>query len=63
MLKLEPFLDDLPLWEDMVETILNDPYSVAYADSLVETSAAFIQCKIVSIGEPIRTSQLAYATQ
>ena len=47
----------------MVETILNDPYSVAYADSLVETTPAFIQCKTVNIGEAIRTSQLAYATQ
>ena len=30
---------------------------------MVKMTPAFIQCKIVNIGEPIRTSQLAYATQ
>ena len=61
--KLEPFLNDLPLYNELEEVILNDPYSVTYAESMVKMTPAFVQCKIVNVGEPIRTAQLAYATQ
>ena len=55
--------DDLPKYDGLVETVLNDPYSVTYMESSVEMTEAFLNCKLVKIGPPIRTSHLAFAIQ
>ena len=61
--KMMPYFDDLPLYEKLVETVINDPYSVTFTDSSVEMTKEFLNCEMVKVGLPIRTSHLAFAVQ
>ena len=60
--KVEPFVDQMPLAEDVEEKILNDPYNVAYTDVILKTKEAYKHCKVVSIPPIVRKTQLAFAT-
>ena len=61
--KLEPFFDQMPLVEEVEEKILNDPNKVAYTDSILQTSQAFKNCRIICIPPLVRRTQLALATR
>ena len=61
--KLEPYFDQLPLFEELPERILADPHAVAYTESIIKMTKAYITCKIVDIKPPIRKTHLAFATQ
>ena len=61
--KLEPNFDRLPLFHEVQEMILADPYTVAYTESPIKMTQGYISCKIVDIKPPIRKTHLAFATQ
>ena len=61
--KIEPYVDELPLYEDLVKTVLNHRYSVIYAESGIRQHQAYINCTIIDIGTPVQTSQLAWAVE
>ena len=61
--KILPYFDDLPRYHEIEKRILNDPYTVAYFDSIMKMTESYINCEIVDIGEPIRTAHLAFAVQ
>ena len=62
---VEPFLDQLSVTkhEKPKEQILKDPYAVAYSESSIKLTRAYIECNIVQIRPPIRKSLLAFATR
>ena len=61
--KLEPNVEDLPLLEEIEERIMEDPFTVAYSDSITKMTPGYATCKMIDIRPPIRNTQLAYATQ
>ena len=61
--KILPYFDDLPRYHEIEKRILNDPYTVAYHESILKMTESYINCEIVEIGEPIRTAHLAFAVQ
>ena len=61
--KINPFYDDLPLAEDVLTRLQNEPYSVVYSDSTVKMRDPYLNCEIVDVGAPVRRSQLAFAVQ
>ena len=61
--KLEPHFDQLPIHEELPERILSDPHAVAYTESIMKMTKAYITCKIVDIKPPLRKTHLAFATQ
>ena len=59
--QIEPNLNDLPLYKDLVPTILDNPSYLMYADGLgVRQTQAYLDCKIVNILGPLHKSQLAW---
>ena len=61
--KLEPNVNDLPLLEEIEDRIMEDPFTIAYSDSITKMTPGYVTCKIIDIRPPIRNTQLAYATQ
>jgi hypothetical protein len=61
--KIEPYVNELPLYEELVKTLLNHRHSVVYAESGIRQHEAYINCNIIDIGTPVYTSQLAWAVQ
>ena len=61
--KLEPFIDKMPMLEDIKDSIIDDPYTVTYADSTLRMTEEYISCKFIDIKPPIRKTQLAFALQ
>ena len=61
--KLEPFIDKMPMLEDIKDSIIDDPYTVTYADSTLRMTEEYITCKFIDIKPPIRKTQLAFATR
>ena len=61
--KIEPYVNALPLYKDMVKTGLSHQHSVMYAESGIRQHQAYIECKIIDVGKPVYTSQLAWALQ
>ena len=61
--KLEPFIDQMPMLEEIKDLIIDDPYTVTYADSTLRMTEEYITCKIIDIKPPIRKTQLAFALQ
>ena len=59
--RIEPRLDDLPLYKDLITTILNDPNSVAYMESNTKISPEYINCQIIDTGTPLKKTQLGWA--
>lgn len=59
--QIEPHTNDLPLYKDLVPTILDNPSYLMYADGLgVRQNQAYLDCKIVNILGPLHKSQLAW---
>ena len=60
--KLEPFEDQLPLGEEIEKTLLEDPYTVAYDESIMKLTPEYISCNIIDIRPPIRknTASIRY---
>ena len=59
--QIAPNLNDLPLYKDLVPTILDNPSYLMYADGLgVRQNQAYLDCKIVNILGPLHKSQLAW---
>ena len=61
--KVNPFYDDLPLADDLLKRLKNEPYSVVYSDSTAKMRDPYLNCEIVDVGPPVRRSQLAFAVQ
>ena len=61
--KMKPYEEDFPFYENLDEAILADEYAVAYVDETMEQGRKYRDCKIVSLGGTVRTSQIAWAIQ
>jgi ionotropic kainate glutamate receptor 2 len=61
--KIEPYANELPLYQDMVKTALDRGHSVIYSESGLRQHQAYIDCKIIDVGTPLYTSQLAWAVK
>ena len=61
--KIEPYEKNLPLYEDLVKSMIKDPYSVAYAESGLKQYEEYIRCEIIDLGKAVYTAQLAWAMQ
>ena len=61
--KIEPFIDQMPIYEEIKDLIVDDPYTVTYLESSLRMTEEYLTCKIVDIKPPIRKPQLAFALQ
>ena len=61
--KMKPYVDELPLYEDLATVLLDDPYSVGYAESSFSQTEAYVNCEIVTTGISSSTAQLSWAIQ
>ena len=61
--KMKPYVDEFPLYEDLATALLNDPYSVGYAESIFNQNEAYLNCEIVTTGISSGTAQLSWAIQ
>lgn len=59
--QIEPNLNQLPLVEELIPTILDNPNYLLYEDGLgIRQSPAYLKCDIVNIFGPLRKSQIAW---
>ena len=60
---VEPRLDDMPLYHNMPKYIVDNPFVVAYGDSLWMYSPQYSNCEIVTTSVPIYSARLGWAIQ
>ena len=60
---MKPYVDELPLYEDLATVLLDDLYSVGYAESTLSQTEAYVNCEIVTTGISSGTAQLSWAIQ
>jgi hypothetical protein len=59
--KIEPYINELPSFANLVDALIQDPYSVMYAETAHRVYPEYINCQIINTGMPIYTTQLAWA--
>ena len=59
--KIEPYIDELPAYDDLIKGILEDSHAVAYAETGMRHNEAYVNCQIRETGPAITASQLAWA--
>ena len=60
---ITPNLNEMPLYHNMPNYIVDNPFVVAYHDSLINYHQQFINCEVVSTAAPSHTAQLGWAIQ
>ena len=61
--KIAPYADNLPLFKDLPNSILEDSYSVGFYDDGMKYNEAYLDCRIIDTGVIVSTFQYAWTIQ
>ena len=61
--KIEPYVEQLPLFDDYLDALLNDQFVVAFSENGLKRNQAYFDCKIIPGGIVLATSSWAWATR
>ena len=60
---VEPNLHEMPLYQNLADYIVDNPFVAAYHDSLINYNPHFMNCEIISTSAPTHTARVGWAIQ